>query len=118
MVSRVESDTCRSNVIDHFCAYIFDPFGMCVPPNLLIPGQITNENSNLFLNDLVFPKVAEDNRFVPGRRDPNDDLIPVRLGFIILVHKDPDAVVQLVEALFRSLLNKDPGTLRSFKFNI
>lgn len=75
---------------------------MCVPPNLLLPGQTTNDLSNLFLNDLVFPKVVVDRRFERGQRDPNDDLIPVKLGFIILVHKDPEAVVQLVETLFRS----------------
>jgi len=105
LVSRVESDECRTNLINHFCAFFFDQYGMCVPPNLLVPGQHTNNVSSLFMNGFVFPEIAEQRRQIPRIQRPEDELVPATLGFIILVHKDPEAVVQLIEALYRQFFS-------------
>ncbi len=102
IVSRLESETCRWKVVEHFCAFLFSPIGLCVPPGVLEVGQSElYDVSKLRFNERVYPKIGRRQSFEENVEENDFLLKPPRLGFIILVHKDASAAVQLLETIYR-----------------
>jgi hypothetical protein len=101
-VSRLESETCRWKVVEHFCAFLFSQIGLCVPPGVLEVGQSElYDVSKLRFNERVYPKIGRRQSFEENVEENDFLLKPPRLGFIILVHKDASAAVQLLETIYR-----------------
>jgi len=101
ILSRLDSATCREKIIQHFCAFIFNPEGLCIPPKVLEIGSSEDSDvSELIFNERIYPKVGFRQKFAQTNflDGPSN---PPNLGFIILVHKDVSAVLQLLETIYR-----------------
>ncbi|CAL4101596.1 unnamed protein product, partial [Meganyctiphanes norvegica] len=105
LLGRVPGSQCRKELQQVYCSFLYHNKGLCLPPYTLEPGQ----DENLLPEEV---KIGRPGLPTHGPRpdlssmsqlmqDPNRDLIPVRLGFLILVHKDPPALMQLLQLIYR-----------------
>ncbi|XP_071515718.1 uncharacterized protein [Panulirus ornatus] len=106
LMGRVPSPECRVELQQIYCSFMYQSKGLCLPPFALIPGQVNDAAAPelLQLSFKSFPQQGsrpDATRLSGVRSDPHAALIPVRLGFIILAHKDPPAVMQLLELIYR-----------------
>ncbi|XP_068202337.1 uncharacterized protein [Palaemon carinicauda] len=105
LLGRVPSNTCRKELQEIYCSFLYHNKGLCLPPFVLQPDQAKDSMpEDLILAASSFPR--------PGLRpdtsqndalmsNPHRNLIPVRLGFVILAHKDPPSVMQLLSLIYR-----------------
>ncbi|XP_067125300.1 uncharacterized protein [Centruroides vittatus] len=100
VLGRVENEDCREKIKQVYCAYQYNRQGACVPP--------------FYLQNMKFGKIMFNNLSLPSHQilhdssklkelstNENRDLIPARLAFLILVHEDVDAVMQLLILIYR-----------------
>ncbi|XP_050688758.1 uncharacterized protein LOC126981531 isoform X2 [Eriocheir sinensis] len=103
LLGRVSTRQCREEVQQIYCSFLYHDKGLCLPPFLVAPGQVAEADpEDLQLTDAALPKV--------GPRPAADEdpplsmpapLHPARLAFLILTHKDPPAVMQLLSLVYR-----------------
>lgn len=84
-MSRLESQTCQSRLIEHFCAFLFNPHGLCVPPGVLESGgQAENDISKLRFNERVYPKIGWRQNWNETKLTATENLLhPPRLGYTL-----------------------------------
>ena len=84
-MSRLESRTCQWKLVEHFCAFLFNPHGLCVPPGVLEGGgQAENDISKLRFNERVYPKTGWRQNLNETELTSRDTLLhPPRLGFTL-----------------------------------
>ena len=110
LTSRVRSDRCKERLVQVYCAFQFNREGKCVPPHLL-ENPLEAKNSN-WQGRAVWGEAAYPLR---GPRPVDDlagqqahlenyklkNLLPVRIAFALLLHKDVPAIMQLLLAIYR-----------------
>ncbi|XP_069183933.1 uncharacterized protein [Procambarus clarkii] len=105
LLGRVPSRECREEIRQIYCSFLYHNKGLCLPPFVLEPGQVSEvEPEHLRLVFNSFPQTGtrpDLAGYQDLRRDPHKALIPARIGFLILAHKDPAALVQLLSMLYR-----------------
>lgn len=113
--ARARTDRCRSELTQIFCAYRYSHTGTCLPPFMAKRDHPSGgEDSRIpttgpYLAQSLFPRYRlKQNRTAwAGRDSASDvaedlrDLLPVQLGFAILAHQDPEAVLQLLDLVYR-----------------
>ncbi|XP_037091025.1 xylosyltransferase 2-like [Pollicipes pollicipes] len=88
---------CRDQLMTVLCAFLFDGGGMCLPPQSGRPGQ-----AGFDYEALPMPGPRHNlTRYTQILSAPERDLIPVRIGFLLLVHKDVSSTLQLLEQIYR-----------------
>ncbi|XP_042243134.1 uncharacterized protein LOC121880139 isoform X2 [Homarus americanus] len=105
LLGRVPSKECREEVRQIYCSFLYHNKGLCLPPFVVDPGQVSDvapEKIHLAHNSFPRPGPRPDPTLRVGvLSDPHRVLIPARLGFVILAHKDPPAVMQLLGLVYR-----------------
>ncbi|XP_064108607.1 LOW QUALITY PROTEIN: uncharacterized protein LOC135216986 [Macrobrachium nipponense] len=105
LLGRVPSNTCRKEIQEIYCSFLYHNKGLCLPPFVLQPGQSNDSKpEDLLLADNSFPRRGprpDTTQHDALMTDPHRNLIPVRLGFVILAHKDPPSVMQLLSLIYR-----------------
>ena len=102
VLSRSETDVCQNKIVQHFCAFLFNPEGLCIPPEVLQPDQPEElDITKLKFNEQLYPEKGFRQKFSGNSSGSGFSDHPPKLGFIILVHKDVRAVVQLFETIYR-----------------
>ena len=107
LTSRVTKNECKQKVNEVYCAFQFSQTGRCVPPHLVKKGNYHWQHSEVF-NENAYPKhgsrpihdLARHQKEIRGYKYKN--LLPVRIGFALLVHKDVPAILNLLEHIYRS----------------
>ena len=110
LTSRVQSERCKNRVVEVYCAFQYNREGKCVPPHLLEnPLEATNSNwqGRAVWGEAAYPirgsrpveDMAEQQRQLENYKLRN--LLPVRIAFALLVHKDVPAIMQLLLAIYR-----------------
>ncbi|KAK8381700.1 hypothetical protein O3P69_015028 [Scylla paramamosain] len=101
LLGRVPSRQCREELQQIYCSFQYHSKGLCVPPFLVAPAQVSGvDPGNLQFTDVSLPKVGP--RPPPMQlKNPPGPLHPTGLAFVILAHKDPPAVMQLLSLIYR-----------------
>ncbi|XP_042867069.1 uncharacterized protein LOC122249936 [Penaeus japonicus] len=105
LLGRVPSKECRQELQQIYCSFLYQNKGLCLPPFVLEAGHardLAPEQLHLAANS--FPKTDTRPDLTLHSKilqDPKQDLISARLGFVILAHKDPPAVMQLLRLIYR-----------------
>ncbi|XP_045138158.1 uncharacterized protein LOC123520188 [Portunus trituberculatus] len=101
LLGRVPSRQCREELQEIYCSFQYHSKGLCVPPFLVAPSQVSGvDPEDLKFNDVSLPKMGP--RPPPlNFKKPPGPLHPAGLAFVILVHKDPPAVMQLLSLIYR-----------------
>ena len=108
LTSRVASQDCREKIQQVYCSFQFSQSGRCVPPHLLVPGSQSDWHHQEVFNENAYPS--------QGARPVKDinhhqqqiiqykqkDLLPVRIGFALLVHKDVQTILNLLDHIYRT----------------
>ncbi|XP_072027054.1 uncharacterized protein [Amphiura filiformis] len=106
VLGRVPTKVCRDELYQAYCAYHYNTSGGCVPPALI---QTPKDSQGWKPGELVFsaqamPQVGnrpDTSEFESRLSDPHIGLIPATIGFLILSHDHPDAVMQLLQGIYR-----------------
>ncbi|KAI8480472.1 hypothetical protein Bbelb_418000 [Branchiostoma belcheri] len=101
VLGRVPSEACRDELLQVYCAYHYNRHGGCVPA--LVTSQV-DKDGVMFYNDVVLPRKGrrpDERKHREVLAHPHVSLIPARMAFALLVHNNPDAVVQLLESIYR-----------------
>ncbi|XP_078669137.1 uncharacterized protein LOC144910214 isoform X2 [Branchiostoma floridae x Branchiostoma belcheri] len=101
VLGRVPSEACRDELLQVYCAYHYNRHGGCVPA--LVTSQVDKDGVMLY-NDVVLPRKGrrpDERKHREVLAHPHVSLIPARMAFALLVHNNPDAVVQLLESIYR-----------------
>ena len=108
LCSRLGSETCKVKLLEVFCSFQFSRWGLCAPPHLTRRGGAGADwQESEVWSEAAYP--------VPGPRPvqdimahqqvllshPDRDLVPARLGFALLVHKDVPAIINLLKHIYR-----------------
>ena len=105
--SRVTKPVCKAKVVEVFCAFQYSPEGKCVPPHLVRAGRREEWFQAEVFNNAAYPQVGErpvEDIMVHQMellRHKNRNLVPARIGFALLVHKDVPIIVQLLQSIYR-----------------
>ncbi|XP_071793295.1 uncharacterized protein [Asterias amurensis] len=105
-IGRVPDKACRQELIDAYCAYHYNTSGGCIPPSFI---DMPESGRSLKPGEMPFsfralpktgnrPDMTEHDKALG---DSKISLIPVKIGFLILAHNNPDAVGQLLKAVYR-----------------
>ena len=101
LTSRVTSPRCKERVVQVYCAFQYSREGKCVPPHLLAPGPRESWLQAPVWGEAAYP--------IRGSRPEEDmgqllrhletyrhaSILPARIGFALLVHKDVPAIMQV-----------------------
>ncbi|KAG0725831.1 Xylosyltransferase 1 [Chionoecetes opilio] len=102
LLGRVPSHQCRKELQQVYCSFLYHKQGLCFPPFLVAPGQVSQVDPEaLRLAHPSLPKVGLRPPPTHLRKNPPGPLLPACLGFVVLVHKDPPAVMQLLSLIYR-----------------
>ena len=107
LTSRVSSQACREKINQVYCSFQYSQSGKCVPPHLLL------EDSHSWHHDEVFNENAYPSQGARPVKDINHhqqtiikykqkSLLPVRIGFALLVHKDVQTILNLLDHIYRT----------------
>ncbi|XP_071488101.1 uncharacterized protein [Diadema antillarum] len=106
VLGRVPFRECRQELVEAYCAYHYNTSGGCVPPAFVEssvggkppkPGEI-----HFSFKAMPRPGPRTDNtEHEKMLSDPYINLIPARLGFLILAHSSPQTLDQLLRAIYR-----------------
>ncbi|XP_047493645.1 uncharacterized protein LOC125042200 isoform X1 [Penaeus chinensis] len=105
LLGRVPSRVCREELQQIYCSFLYQNKGLCLPPFVLEPGHARDlgpEKLHLAANSFPKSETRPDlTSYAKVLQDPKKDIIPARLGFVILAHKDPPALMQLLRLIYR-----------------
>ncbi|XP_038070880.1 uncharacterized protein LOC119739847 [Patiria miniata] len=105
-IGRVPDSSCRTELVEAYCAYHYNTSGGCIPPafidkpengRFLKPGDMPF-SMRAIPKTGIRPDLSEHEKVLS---DPKVSLVPAKLGFLILAHNNPDAVEQLLKAIYR-----------------
>ena len=107
LASRLASPACKRKVTEVFCAFQYSDTGRCVPPHLVRRGARSWHHAEVF-NDNAYPRrgprpvkdVARHQQELAKYKYKN--ILPARIGFALLVHKDVPAILNLLEHIYRT----------------
>ena len=107
LTSRVASPKCRDKINEVYCSFQYSQSGKCVPPHLLLDNQNNWQSQEVF-NGNAYPSLGQ--RPIPdiNLHQQNiinykyKDILPVRIGFALLVHKDVQTILNLLDHIYRS----------------
>ena len=105
-MSITRSPSCKSRILEVYCGFQFDRMGLCVPPHLVKPG-VTSWNKTDVWSSTAYPEPGTRpsqqvlQRFKSVNNYQHKDLVPAKIGFALLVHKDVPAVLQLLRVIYR-----------------
>ncbi|CAH1257756.1 XYLT2 [Branchiostoma lanceolatum] len=103
VIGRVSSEACREEVLQVYCAYHYNKHGSCVPPVLTNTSQVYRDGAMLY-SDIVLPRKGnrpDERKHKEVLAHPHVSLIPARIAFVLLVHNNQEAVVQLLDSIHR-----------------
>ncbi|XP_022098278.1 uncharacterized protein LOC110983369 isoform X2 [Acanthaster planci] len=106
IIGRVSESSCRAELVEAYCAYHYNTSGGCIPPSFIDKPK---DGHTLKPGDMPFsfraipktgsrPDMSEHEKVLS---DPKVNLVPAKIGFLILAHNNPDAVEQLLKAVYR-----------------
>ena len=100
------SEKCKSRVLMVYCGFQFDRMGKCVPPFLVKPGNVPWNGTDVWSGSAYpepgsRPSTQVLQRFKLLDKYKHKNLVPVRIGFALLVHKDVPAILQLLRVIYR-----------------
>ena len=107
LTSRVSRPECKHKINQVYCAFQSNPTGKCVPPHLLKKGGHKWQHSEVF-SEQAYPKLGSrpvediNQHMLQLERLEHKNIVPVRIGFALLVHKDVPAIMNLLEHIYRS----------------
>ena len=101
------SEACREKIQQVYCSFQFSQSGKCVPPHLLL-----EDSSHAWHHAEVFNEAAYPSQGPRPVKDINyhqqqiinfkqKSLLPVRIGFALLVHKDVQTILDLLDHIYR-----------------
>ena len=107
LTSRVGSEACREKIQQVYCSFQFSQSGKCVPPHLLL-----EDSGHAWHHAEVFNEAAYPSQGPRPVKDINyhqqqiinfkqKSLLPVRIGFALLVHKDVQTILDLLDHIYR-----------------
>ena len=107
LTSRLASHTCKDRVNQVYCSFQYSQSGKCVPPHLLLSNNNAWQHQEVF-NDNAYPSVGhrpvmdinQHQQAIISYKDKN--ILPVRIGFALLVHKDVPTILNLLDHIYRS----------------
>ena len=110
LTSRVKSARCKQRLVEVFCAFQYNREGKCVPPHLLekpLEAHNSNWHGRAVWGEAAYPvrgsrpvdDLAEQQRQLEKYKLRN--LLPVRIAFALLLHKDVPAIMQLLLSIYR-----------------
>ena len=107
LTSRVTRADCKQRINEVYCAFQSSQTGRCVPPHLLRKGvrgwqhkEVFNENAYPLVGSRPLRDMIQHQNNLIQHKYRN--LIPARIGFALLVHKDVQAILNLLENIYRS----------------
>ncbi|XP_078578373.1 uncharacterized protein LOC144863225 [Branchiostoma floridae x Branchiostoma japonicum] len=103
VVARVPSEACREEVLQVYCAYCYNKHGGCLPPLVTNASQV-NKDGGMLYSDIALPRKGprpEDRKHEEVLAHPHVSLIPARTAFVLLVHNNPEAAIELLDSLYR-----------------
>ncbi|XP_076054991.1 uncharacterized protein LOC143033436 isoform X2 [Oratosquilla oratoria] len=106
LLGRVPQPECRKELEEIFCAFQYNSYGLCLPPYTIVPGQVSGlKPEGVKLNQVSTPNVGPRPKVSKYQKSLKKirhlSLIPVRLGFVLLTHKDPPAIMQMLSLVYR-----------------
>lgn len=107
LTSRVRSARCRDRVVEVYCAFQYNMEGKCVPPHLLGAGAGRGWQGREVWGEAAYPlrgsRPVEDwaGQQQELEQYQHSAVLPARIGFALLVHKDVPAIMQLLLAIYR-----------------
>ena len=108
LTSRVASQACRDKIQEVYCSFQYSQSGRCVPPHLLLAGPQSHWHHQEVFNEKAYPSqgprpvkdINQHQQQIIGYKQNN--LLPVRIGFALLVHKDVQTILNLLDHIYRT----------------
>ncbi|XP_076345847.1 uncharacterized protein LOC143244653 isoform X2 [Tachypleus tridentatus] len=99
VLGRVSTAQCREEIQQVFCAYKYNSRSACFPPFLIDHKE---KKKKLSFKSLPVHGVWVNKAFHQKLLTySNHHLIPTRLGFVLLIHQDIPAVMELLQLIYR-----------------
>ena len=107
LTSRVTKPECKQKINEVYCAFQSSQTGRCVPPHLVKKASEKFQQTEIF-NENAYPKLGprpvkdvalHHNELVSYKYR---NILPVRVAFALLVHKDVPAILNLLEHIYRT----------------
>ena len=100
LTSRLASHKCREKINQVYCSFQYSQSGKCVPPHLLLDTASKWQHQEVF-NGNAYPSLGQRPVADINLHQQNiinykhKDILPVRIGFALLVHKDVQTILNL-----------------------
>jgi hypothetical protein len=106
LTSRVKTAKCKARLVEVYCAFQFNRGGQCAPPHLLAGPKGRPWQAAAVWGEAAYPRRGDRPAGLAGHLEqlehhPHAALLPARIAFALLVHKDVPAVMQLLIAIYR-----------------